>query len=193
MSRPYFCLQATILSETQHQLHNSSFRGCCNHDYWNVCSHLRLYSLPSCILHGVAMVTGAFKSGQWNPRKFHGEGRILKIAESPRGKGTKHLESLWNTLFDFLHTYTPATPLWKHHSTHRWAGGCVCELLLKMADSLKQRTDEPPAMILRATKTKMRHYGDTFFSLLIKESWTSDWNKLWSHSAKGNELWATLK
>lgn len=121
----------TIFSETQHQLHNSSFRGCCNHDYRNVCSHLRLYSLPSCILHGgeVTMVTGAFKRGQWNPRKFLREGHILKIApkKKPAGQRDQTFRNAFEThslTSSYLHSSNPLWPCENtsaHTAVYVWA------------------------------------------------------------------------
>lgn len=117
-----------ISSKAQHQLHNSSFRGCCSHDYGRVCSLLRLYSRPSYIFHrvSVTMETRASKTGQQNPRKFHWEGHVLKIAHSPKAEGPSSHRGFGNTLFDFpmaaLLQHCVKTPLHVRHSVSI----CLC-------------------------------------------------------------------
>ncbi len=135
------CLLATISSKTQHQLHNSFFRGCCNHDYGNVCSHLRLYSLPPCILLGGCSNHGnrRLQKRAVKSKEVPQRGAYIENSKKPTGQRDQTFRKAfethsWNTLFDSPHTYTSPTPCDPANTLRHIPLG-MCELRLKMADS----------------------------------------------------------
>lgn len=121
-----------MISSETHQLHNSFFRGCCNHDYWNVCSHLRLYSLPSCILLGGCSNHGnrSLQKRTVKSKEVPQRGANIENSTKPTGQrvqtfrkplkhtpGTHSLTSLIPTLLQ------PPVTQWAHHwvcESSRW-------------------------------------------------------------------------
>lgn len=162
------CLLATILSKTQHQLHNSFFRGCCNHDYWNVCSHLRLYSLPSCILLGGCSNHGnrSLQKRAVKSKEVPQRGPYIENSKKPTGqrdqtfrKPLKHTPGThsWTPLIPTL-LQTPVT-LRTHHSTHHWVCVSSCWKWLIHKWQKKVHNNLQPWYSKQQAMTEMSNFG----------------------------------